>query len=272
MPVINTNVAANSAIRFLNNNSADAASSVAKLSSGSRIVRASDDAAGLAVSTQLTGDINVLKQAGTNASQAASILQIADGGLARISDTLQRLKVLAAQSLSGAVTDTERGFINAEYSALNTEVGEIVTRTTFNGQQLINTDLGNFFVGVASADVIQADLSTGNASITTGVGSPGGGVATTGAATTALTNVDNQLGYVSTQRAVVGALISRFETRGQNIATTIENTQAANSTIADVDVAQEQTELVASNVRIQAAVSALSQANQLPQQLLRVLQ
>ncbi|WP_343559808.1 flagellin [Kiloniella sp. b19] len=266
MPVINTNVAANSAIRFLNNSSAEAASSVAKLSSGSRIVRASDDAAGLAVSTQLTGDINVLKQAGTNASQAASILQIADGGLARISDTLQRLKVLAAQALSGAVTNTERGFIDAEFQALDDEITEIVARTTFNGQSLINQDLGNFFVGVASTDVITANLSS------TTVAATGGAVNNTTAATSALASVDTQLARVSTQRATAGALIARFETRGQNIATTIENTQAANSTIADVDVAQEQTELVASNVRIQAAVSALSQANQLPQQLLRVLQ
>ncbi|WP_343559812.1 flagellin [Kiloniella sp. b19] len=266
MPVINTNVAANSAIRFLNNSSADAASSVAKLSSGSRIVRASDDAAGLAVSTQLQGDINVLKQAGTNASQAASILQIADGGLARISDTLQRLKVLAAQSLSGAVTNTERGFIDAEFQALDDEITEIVSRTTFNGQSLINQNLGNFFVGVASTDVITANLSGSTVAATAG------GVSTTTSATAALTAIDAQLANVSNQRATAGALIARFETRGQNIATTIENTQAANSTIADVDVAQEQTELVASNVRIQAAVSALSQANQLPQQLLRVLQ
>ena len=267
MPVIATNVAANSAIRFLNNNSADAASSVSKLSSGSRIVRASDDAAGLAVSTQLTGDISVLKQAATNASQAASILQIADGGLARISDTLQRLKTLAAQSLSGAVGATERGFIDAEYQQLNTEVGQIITTTTFNGNQLINTDIGDFFVGVQASDIIAADLSSAST-----VAGPSGAVTDVSTATAALTAVDNQLTAVSNQRSTIGALISRFETRGQNIATTLENTQAANSTIADVDVAAEQTNLVASNVKIQAAVSALSQANQLPQQLLRVLQ
>ena len=274
MPVINTNVAANSAIRFLNQNSAMASSSVAKLSSGQRIVRASDDAAGLGVSTKLQSDINVLKQAGANASQASSLLQVADGGLARISDTFQRLKSLAAQSLSGTITDQERGYINAEFDQLNKEIGEIVDKTTFSGNQLINKNIGHFFVGVqvsgtTQGDYIQIDLSGGTSvGVLTGASS---GVGSAASAASAMQAIDAQLQNVSEQRSTIGALISRFDTRAQNIATTIENTQAANSVIADVDIAKEQTAMVAANVRVQAAVAALSQANQRPQQLLRLL-
>ena len=284
MPVINTNTAANSAVRFLNENAVRASSSVAKLSSGQRIVRASDDAAGLGVSTKLQSDINTLKQAGANASQAASLLQVADGGLARITDTLQRLKSLAAQSLSGTISDTERSYIDAEFKQLNEEIGEIIDRTTFSGNQLINQSLGAFFVGVnvtvgtgssatVGGDVIEIDLSAAAGAVAeiAGSGSGGASVDTVGNAARAMVAIDTQLERVSSQRSTVGALISRFDTRGRNIATTVENTQAANSVIADVDIAKEQTAMVSANVRVQAAVAALSQANQRPQQLLRLL-
>ncbi len=275
MPVINTNTAANSAIRFLNQNSAMASSSVAKLSSGQRIVRASDDAAGLGVSTKLQADINTLKQSGSNASQASSLLQVADGGLARISDTLQRLKVLAAQSLSGTISDKERSYIDAEFQVLDDEIGEIVERTTFSGNKLINQTVGAFFVGVTAAvtaggvsgDIINIDLSA-PAGV---VGSVDGSVGTVSAAASAMQSIDTQLERISNQRSTVGALISRFDTRAQNIATTIENTKAANSVISDVDIAKEQTAMVAANVRVQAGVAALSQANRLPQHLLPLL-
>ena len=267
MPVVSTNTAANSAIRFLNVNSSAASNSVSKLASGSRIVRASDDAAGLAISTKLTADTTVLKQAAVNASQGASVLQVGDGALARIADVLQRLKALAAQSLSGAVQDAERLFIHAEYNQLNTEIGDIITDTKFNGQQIVNTYSQTYLVGTASGDTINAQVSGG---VT--VAGPGGGVSTTTTATAALTSIDTQLTNVSTQRATVGALISRFETRAQAINTSIENIEAANSTIKDVDLASEQSKLVTANVLVQAAVSALSQANSIPQQLLRVLQ
>ncbi|WP_120496213.1 flagellin [Kiloniella sp. EL199] len=270
MPVVGTNTAANSAIRFLNNNSTDASKSVAKLASGSRIVRASDDAAGLAISTKLTGDVTALKQAATNASQAASILQVADGGLARVSDVLQRMKALASQSLSGSVTDTERAYINAEFLALDQEILGIETTTTFNGDALIDgTYNENFFVGLGAAGVVNniaADLSTVDVAAVTG------SVSSAALAGTAFTNVTARINTIATGRATVGALISRFETRGQQVATSIENIEAANSKLKDVDLAAEQSKLVTANVLTQAAVSALSQANQIPQTLLRVLQ
>ncbi|WP_085900806.1 flagellin [Kiloniella majae] len=270
MPVVGTNTAANSAIRFLNNNSMNASTSVAKLASGSRIVRASDDAAGLAISTKLTSDVTALKQAATNASQAASILQVADGGLARVSDVLQRMKALAAQALSGTVTDDERDYIDAEFQALDDEVLGIEQTTTFNGSALIDGSYNqNFFVGLSASGAVNniaANLSGVNVAVV------GGDVQATGTAATAFTNVNTQIDAIAEGRANVGALISRFETRGQQVATSIENIEAANSQLKDVDLAAEQSKLVTANVLTQAAVSALSQANQIPQTLLRVLQ
>jgi flagellin len=277
MPVVTTNTAANSALRFLNFNSAQASSSVSKIASGSRIVRASDDAAGLAISSRLSADVSVLKQAGINAAQGASVLQVADGGLGRTGDVLQRLKALAAQSLSGVPTDTERGFINAEYSELLNEIDGIASTTAFNGSGLLDGTAGTqtYFVGTQAADTIAVDFTALSASAdytSTGLLINATSVDTEVNATAALTALDTAIDRISNARANVGAFISRFDFRGQQIATSIENIEAANSTIKDVDIAAEQSRLVASQVLVQAAVSALSQANQLPQALLRVLQ
>ena len=278
MPVVATNTAANSALRFLNNNASDAASSISKLASGSRIVRASDDASGLAISSRLNADVTVLQQAGVNASQAASFLQVADGGLANIGEVLQRLKALAAQSLSGIPSDTERGFINAEFSQLTSEIDGIVATTTFNGTALLDgsANTQSFFVGTVATDTIEVNFDALSASVAAftaaslGIGSST--VATSTAAASALTALDTAIDRISEARANTGAFTSRFEFRGEQIATAIENIKAANSSIQDVDIAAEQSRLVATQVLVQAGVSALSQANQLPQSLLRVLQ
>ena len=277
MPVVTTNTAANSALRFLNLNSTEASSSVAKIASGSRIVKASDDASGLAISARLSADITVLKQAGVNSAQGASVLQVADGGLARIGDVLQRLKALAAQSLSGVPSNTERGFIDAEFQQLLSEIDGIVNTTDFNGTALLDgtANTQDYFVGTTAGDNITVDFDSLSSvasydAAALGVGTDA--VDTSANASTALGNIDVAINRVSEARANLGANISRFEFRGQQIATSIENIQAANSSIKDVDLAAEQSNLVATQVLVQAAVSALSQANQLPQSLLRVLQ
>jgi flagellin len=277
MPVVATNTAANSALRFLNNNSATASGSVGKLASGSRIVKASDDAAGLAIGTRLKADVTALTQAGINASQGASVVQVADGGLARIGDVLQRMKALAAQSLSGVPTNTERGFIDAEYQELVSEVTAIAQTTRFNGQSLLDGTVASqsYFVGTDVSDTIDVDfggLAAASAAfdaVSLGVNLS---VGTAGAASAAMAAVDTAIDTISEARATAGALISRFEFRGQQIATSLENIDAAKSAIMDVDLAAEQSKLVSSQVLVQAAVSAVSQANQIPQSLLRVLQ
>jgi len=272
MPVVATNTAANSALRFLNYNSSQASSSVGKLASGSRIVKASDDAAGLAIGTKLKADVTVLAQAGVNASQGASMVQVADGGLARIADVLTRMKTLAAQSLSGVPTDTERGYIDAEFQQLIAELDGIANTTRFNGDSLLDGTKGSveFFVGTNVGDNISVDFSTGYDS--GGLGVDAEAVNTASAAGSAMAAIDTAIGTVSSARATFGAQISRFEFRGQQVATSLENIDAAKSAIMDVDLAAEQSKLVSNQVLVQAAVSAVSQANQIPQSLLRVLQ
>jgi len=250
---------------------------VGKLASGSRIVKASDDAAGLAIGTRLKADVTALTQAGINASQGASVVQVADGGLARIGDVLQRMKALAAQSLSGVPTDTERGFIDAEFQELVSEITAIADTTRFNGQSLLNGSpaTADYFVGTDVSDTITVDfqaLATGYSAFGAATLGVNLSVGAAGAASAAMDAVDTAINAISEARATAGALISRFEFRGQQIATSLENIDAAKSAIMDVDLAAEQSKLVSNQVLVQAAVSAVSQANQIPQSLLRVLQ
>jgi flagellin len=205
------------------------------------------------------------------------VVQVADGGLARIGDVLQRMKALAAQSLSGVPTDTERGFIDAEYQQLFSEVTAIAETTRFNGQSLLDgtSTSQSYFVGTDVSDTIDVDfggLAAASAAfdaVSLGVNLS---VGTAAAAALAMTAIDTAIDSISEARATSGALISRFEFRGQQIATSLENIDAAKSSIMDVDLAAEQSRLVSSQVLVQAAVSAVSQANQIPQSLLRVLQ
>lgn len=284
MPVIATNTAANTSLIYLNRNSAEQSRSLSKISSGTRIVRASDDAAGLAVSSRISADIATLEQASRNTLQARAVLQTADGALARVADILQRMKSLAAQSLSGSVDNNARGFINQEYRLLNDEINAIGINTEFNGQQLINGTytpvVGTFLVGVDSGDTIAINLSAVDIDTTDNLGDNGSpfdvvidltSVDTSTNATQAFASVDIAIDQISSYRAEIGALISRFEYRGEYIVTAIENLTAANSSIKDVDIAAEQTKLVASQVLTEASIAALAQANSTKASLLQLL-
>lgn len=275
MAVISTNLAANSAVRYLNANSADQTSSLAKLASGSRIVSAADDASGLAISTRISSDVTALTQAATNASHGTSILQTADGGASNISDMLQRMKALASQSASGTVTDTERAYINAEFSQLIEEIDGLSQSTRYNGESLLD-GTGAFAAGMvvvvgsdATADTITVTIDALDA---TTLGVDAQDISTQAGATTAITAIDTAIDAVSSARANIGALESRFEFRSNTIATSIENLEAANSAIKDVDVAAESANLASIKVKTQAAVAAAAQANSMPQELLKLLQ
>ena len=281
MAVIATNTAANTSLVYLNRNAAEQGDSLAKISSGSRIVKASDDAAGLAVGTGLKADAAVLKQAAINAQQSVAILSIADGGLSQIGDILERAKVLAAQSASGTVTNTERGYINTEYQALINEVNAIETAVTFNGDALLDGAFNfNVLVGANAADVIAINLTTVNVDSTnigTGAGGAGGDdlvnalVTTNANAILALGIVESASGDIVSMRATVGALQSRFGFRNEVIAVSVDNTEDAVSSIMDVDIAAEQTNLTNKRVLTEAAIVGLSQANELTQSLLTLL-
>ena len=276
MPVIATNTSANTALIYLNNNSRAMDKSLAKLSSGSRIVRASDDAAGLAVGSSLKSDITTLKQGSINAIQARSVLQTADGALARVGDILQRMKSLTAQAVSGSVDATSRGFIDQEYDALKAEAIAIGTNTTFNGTALLTgnynatNNVATFQVGILVADTIVADLTTVvvTAAVMTSLAA---NTDTAANAIAASPLVEADINRVSAHRATVGSLLSRFEYRGDVIASSIENLTSAASAIMDVDLAAEQTNLVSNQVLTEASIAALSQANQMKSSLLSLV-
>lgn len=274
MPVISTNTAANTALRYLNTNSAAQSDSLAKLSSGSRIQSASDDASGLAIGTTMGADIAVLKQASINTQHGQAVLQTADGALSNISSILERMKSLTAQSQSGTVSDTERGYIDAEYQQLTQEVDDISSTTKFNGVSLLDgaSDYStgvSFLVGTASTDTITVQLDGAD---TTSLGISGTSVATSADAATAMDSLDTAISQISEQRANVGATLSRFGYRGDVISTSLENLQSAKSTLMDVDVAAEQTNFTNAQTLTSAAIAALGQANSMTQSLLKLMQ
>ncbi len=368
-----TNTTANTALRYLNANSAASSSSLAKLSSGSRIVKASDDAASLAIGTKIKADVTALKQAQVNSSQASSLLQVADGGFSQVTDIMMRMKALSVQAQSGSVSDNERGFLDREFQALKDQIDSITDQTKFNGNTLLNGSLSasttanvtagldgsgevsltiannaqagtytaaydettgeltvsdtngrsqtvtidntsndltskvkfeglgvslnlagfdataafgggtfdvvagggsmDFQVGVAATDIISvniADVRTQSLGDGTNFLN-NASIATAADAQTAGVTLDAALSNINAARADVGALVSRFEFASANVANTIENLDAARSVLMDVDMAAEMSNFSAKQVMLQASVAMLAQANQQPQQLLRLL-
>src|SRR5882672_1974267 len=273
MPAITTNIAANSAVRYLNINSNQETSALSKLSSGSRITSASDDAAGLAISTRISSDITTLQQAATNAAQATAILQTADGGASNISDILARMKSLASESASGTTVSSSRAYINSEFSQLIGEIDSISTGTRYSSQSLLDGTSAfssgvSVLVGSSGSDVISITLTslTSSALAVTSLD-----VSSQSGATSALSSLDTAIDKVSSARADIGAQESRFNFSADSISTQTQNLQSANSAIRDVDVAAEQAALSSAEVKTQAAVSAETAANQMPQYLLKLL-
>lgn len=279
MPTITTNTSANTALRYLNINSAEQNDNLAKIASGSRITRASDDAAGLAIGTALQTDVATLKQASTNTSHGVSVLSTADGGMSSINDILQRMKVLTTQSVSGTNSATELGFIQSELDSLVAEVSDIAAATSFNGQSLLDGTTSYatgvaFMAGTSATDVLTVTISAVDAD-TLGLSTAGvtnlDVVTDAASRTAALTAIDTAIDSLSTARAATGAQMSRFEYRSDMLATSTENIDAAQSAIMDTDIAAEQAELSSNEVKTDAAISALSKANELPMKLLDLL-
>ena len=271
MPVIATNIAANTALFFVNRNSGLASDSLAKLSSGSRIVKAADDAAGAAITQGLQSDISSLEKASQTISQVDALLQIADGGLQRISEILQRMRALAVQFHSGAVGafgSAERGFITSEYTTLRTQIANIESSTTYNGIRLLDGTYNEAVVAGADAShILNVDLS----SVDVDVPSLGLPATFLPIAFFNFTLIDNALDAVGTARATVGSLQSAVYFQGENIETQLINYKTAKSAILDADIAAEQTAYTSYRVLTEAAIAALAQANQLSSSLLTIL-
>ena len=265
-----TNTSAATAHRYLRVNDAEASRSLAKLSSGSRIVRASDDAASLAVGTKLKADVAALKQAQVNASHGASVLQVADGALQQVSDILTRMKALATQAVSGSISDTERGYLDGEFTELEAQLDDLATQTKFNGDALLDgTYTADFAVGTdATTDVITVAIGL-NVTSTNLV--TANSIDTITNAQAAATDIDLAIGNVLSTRSTLGAQMSRFDFVSANLATSVENMDAARSTLMDVDVAAEMANYASKQVVMQASVAMLAQANQMPQNLLKLL-
>lgn len=268
-----SNYAANVAHRNLLRTDTEASASLAKLSIGKRVVSARDDAASMAVGQRMNAEVMGLKQAVINAGQANSMLTIADGAMSTISDILTRMKVLAMQSASENLGATERSFLDAEFQALIAEIDRVANDTEFNGTKLINaaTTL-TFKIGTGTV-AAEDDLTFTIAAVTaTDLGVNADDITDTTNAATALTNINAAIDTLNTARADIGAAQNRLDYASENLRVSIENAEAARSTMLDLDLAAEMTTFTSKQVLMQSGVAMLAQANQMPQNLLRLLQ
>jgi flagellin len=272
---INTNVASLSAQRSLGVNKFNTDSNLRKLASGERITRASDDAAGLAISEKLKGHIRGMRQAKRNADDGISLIQTAEGGLSEISNLIVRLRELSVQAASDTVGDTERGFSDIEFQQLKDEINRISTGLDFNGRKLLNGTGGvvDIQVGIhndPTQDRITYDSTTTDATIVA-LGLIGESIAGKEGAQLSLAKLDDALTRINGVRANLGALQNRLQSTVNNLAIADENLSAANSRIRDVDVASETADLAKNNILNQASVSVLAQANNAPQFALKLI-
>ncbi|HNA48598.1 MAG TPA: flagellin, partial [Nitrospira sp.] len=238
--VVNTNVASLAAQRNLAVNQAQLGRSVERLSSGLRITRAADDAAGLGVSETLRAQIRSINQANRNAGDGISLTQVADGAAATIGSLLSRMRELATQSASGTLGTTERSYLDQEFVALRSEIDRISTTTEYNGQPLLSGSSNTFevFIGFKSGSGNSLSVALDDLDVAA-VGLTGASVSTATAAQSMLAKIDSAISAVATARANYGSIQSRFEVAIQNLTVTAENFTAAESRIRDADIAQE---------------------------------
>jgi flagellin len=265
--VIQTNFAALSAQKNLGSNQKQLAGSFQKLSSGFRVNTAADDAAGLAVSESMKSQIRSYTVAERNAGDAISMAQTAEGALGEVHDILGRMRELAVQSSNGSLTNTDRGYLNTEFSALKSEVTRIQGSAKFNGVTLLQTAAAavKFQVGLNNVGSDQIDVTFGGVSLTNVASGGTGDVSSQGNALTTIGTIDSAIGNVSSYRSKFGSAMNRLDVATSNIQTMRLNISAANSRIRDVDVATETSNLSRNQVLSQAGVSILAQTNQLPQ-------
>ena len=290
--VIQHNIAANNAYRNLSANASNGQKNLEKLSSGYRINRSADDAAGLAISEQMRSKINGLDQATSNANDAIGLIQTAEGALTETHSMLQRMVTLATQSANGTYNSTARGAITAEVTALKEELNRIASTTDYNGVKPLNTGnapgaaaaatgtpgLGGAAAPAAGGIVVQIGPTAGETLTiatakmgSTALGVNAVDVSTVSKANSAITTINKAINSVSTHRAKLGASQNRLEHTINNLKTTNENMTAAESRIRDTDMAKEMAAFTKNNILNQAAQSMLSQANQQPQGVLSLL-
>ncbi|NBT03592.1 MAG: flagellin FliC [Proteobacteria bacterium] len=276
---INYNLASSSAQRGLGASQEAYAKQATRLSTGLRINSASDDAAGMAVSEKLKNQVRGLNQAQRNAQDGISLIQTAEGALTETHSLLARMRELAVQSSNDTLSASDRANLQVEFTALYAEVDRISSTTAFNGIYLLNNadvatgmtlqigaNNGNTFtltVGGAQMSTLNSNFDSAAATLTT--------VGYQSSASAVISAVDAAVNAVSTARAGLGALQNRLESVGRSLAVASENTAAANSRVADADIAASMSELVRAQILQQAGISVLAQANQAPSLVLQLL-
>jgi flagellin len=257
--------------------------SLEKLSTGLRINRASDDAAGLSVSESLRGKIRGMGRAKTNAEDGIALMQIAEGATGEVNNILQRMRELSIQSATDTMTTTERSYINKEFGQLMSEITRISLSASYNGMTLLDGGSSSFGVSGGQASVLHigagSSASVDRLSITItaitlgalGMSATTTSVSTSATALSALSLIDNAVRSVNTLRSDMGAYVNRLEFAISNLSNQIYNTQDAESRIRDVDFAKETTEFTRAQILTQSATSMLAQANQVPQGVLSLL-
>jgi flagellin len=273
--VLQTNVSSLTAQQNLGMVAKGLSLSFNRLSSGFRINSAADDAAGLAISESFKSQIRSYSVAERNANDGISMAQTGEGALGQVSGMLSRMRELAVQSSNGSMSSSDRGFLNTEFSQLQSEIDRIQKSTSYDGTSLIKagTSSVSFQVGINNATTDQIAVTFGGLTLTTLLSATNTKVSGSGAtsALKAIDTIDSALSTVSTIRAKFGAVMNRFDVTTANIQTARTNLSAANSRIRDVDVAEESASLSRSQVLSQAAAAVLAQANQSPQLALGLL-
>lgn len=290
MAVVNTNVGASIAQNALMKNEREMNTAMERLSTGSRINGAKDDAAGLAIASRMTSQIRGLDMGIRNANDAISMLQTADGAMVEVTNMLQRMRELAIQSSNGTTTEDDRNYLNAEYANLITEMERIANNTQWNGRSILQGDAnaagdstvkfqvganGGQTVAVDFGDISQsggATFQAFSAAATTAAISAGTTASAITTGTAAVTAIDSAITAVNTQRATFGAAVNQLTYAIDNLASVKVNAEASRSRILDADYAKETSELARTQIIQQAGTAMLAQANQLPQTVLSLLQ
>jgi flagellin len=270
--VVNTNIASLAAQNNLANSTNALQGSVERLSSGLRITRAADDAAGLAVSETLRAHIASINQASRNSNDGISLTQIADGSAQTIGNLLSRLRELASQSANGTVGTTERSYVDQEFVQLRSEIDRISSVTEFNGTSLLSGSALSFSLQVGFKSGANNTLNVNLSALDlTSIGLASVNVSTAANAQSALGNIDSAISAVATARANYGSYQNRLEATIASLQVTSQNFSAAESRIRDADVAYETSQFTKNQILVQSGIAILAQANALPQQALQLL-
>ena len=277
MPVINTNVNALLAQQANTKNAREMAGAMQQLSSGRRIGSAKDDAAGIAIGESMTAQVRGLNQAIRNVNDGVNLAQTADGALSETANMLQRMRELAVQSASGTYSNTQRGYLQTEFTALASQIDKVASETTWNGMTVLTGTTGSTATGTFTFQSGQSSGQSISVSITAmtlaglSMGAAAVAISSAASASSAIASLDTAIGLVNTQRAIIGAGINQMTYAADNLTNVSGNVQASRSTIMDTEYATASTQLSKTQIIQQASTAMLAQANQQPQSVLALL-